>query len=784
MSEEMFWERENCMNEKQLKIVIGCLLHDIGKILFRADDGRNHSRSGFDFLKEEVGITDLKILEQVLYHHASLIRQGNLSSDSLAYITYFADNIAAAADRRKSSDDFEGFDKYLPLESIFNRLNGNEDHYFYQAGTLDPGEGIHYPVPDSPDYDDAFYMSIRSELRSILSKLEYSVPYVNSLLETMEATLSFIPSSTAKNEYADISLYDHVKITAAVGSCILSYFEENEISDYSVLFGAKNAEKYINKKMFLLYSMDMSGIQSFIYGQFGNEEVLKNLRARSFYLEIMLEHFIDELLEANQLSRANLLYSGGGHAYLILPDTKSARTCISQFRSSVSEWLLEVFQTDLFLADGYTSCSAADLKNQPDGSYSAMFKKASSEVSERKIRRYDAGIIRKLNQNKPFDSTRECKICHRSNELNDDNICPVCEGIASLSGSILSKEFFVVSENKRDKTGLRLGNNALIAMDETALREQLTDTRWRGRVYGKNRMFTGRYLSTKLWVGDYSKAPTLSDLVNHGEGIHRLGVLRADVDNLGQAFVNGFESHLQTLSRSATFSRKLSMFFKFHINHILEYGSFSLEHGSDSIEGMEGKRSAAIIYSGGDDVFVVGAWKDVLEFSIDLYEAFRRFTQGTLTLSAGFGIYKVKYPISYIAEKTGELEDQSKDLEGKNAVTLFDNNHRYKWEEFTQKVIDEKYRTVSGFFQHTEEHGKNFLYNMLELLRNREERINIARLAYLLSRMEPDYKAEPSFKEMYTDFSKKVYQWMQDPEDTRQLITAIYLHVYRNREEE
>ena len=60
--------------------------------------------------------------------------------------------------------------------------------------------------------------------------------------------------------------------------------------------------------------MDISGIQDFIY-TINNKGALKGLRARSFYLEIMMEHLIDELLEKVELSRANLIYSGGGHAY-------------------------------------------------------------------------------------------------------------------------------------------------------------------------------------------------------------------------------------------------------------------------------------------------------------------------------------------------------------------------------------------------------------------------------------------------------------------------------------
>ena len=58
--------------------------------------------------------------------------------------------------------------------------------------------------------------------------------------------------------------------------------------------------------MFLLYSMDISGIQNFI-NSIGDKGALKGLRARSFYLEIMMEHIIDELLDKVTLSRTNLI---------------------------------------------------------------------------------------------------------------------------------------------------------------------------------------------------------------------------------------------------------------------------------------------------------------------------------------------------------------------------------------------------------------------------------------------------------------------------------------------
>lgn len=44
--------------------------------------------------------------------------------------------------------------------------------------------------------------------------------------------MSYLPSSTAKGEKADISLYDHSKMTMAIASCIYFYLTEKEIDDF------------------------------------------------------------------------------------------------------------------------------------------------------------------------------------------------------------------------------------------------------------------------------------------------------------------------------------------------------------------------------------------------------------------------------------------------------------------------------------------------------------------------------------------------------------------------
>ena len=72
----------------------------------------------------------------------------------------------------------------------------------------------------------------------------------------------------------------------------------------------------------------------------------------------------------------------------------------------------------------------------------------------------------------------------------------------------------------------------------------------------------------------------------------------------------------------------------------------------------------------------------------------------------------------------------------------------------------------------------------LEYIRNSAEKINIARFAYTLARMEPDDKAAPEERQQYKVFAKSMYQWIGNENDRKQLITAIYIYVYSIRDEQ
>lgn len=190
------------MTDEKIKLIIGSLLHDIGKVVYReGDDRRNHSISGYDFLKENGGIDDKEILNCVRYHHISALKGAKLQENDLAYIVYLADNIAAFADRRKKEgEDVSGFDLSVPLQSIFNILNENDQEYYYLPGDMEDKGNVNYPTPEKRSFSKEFYMKIRQRVLDNFKGMDWNDEYLNSLLAVMESNLTYVPSSTSKGE--------------------------------------------------------------------------------------------------------------------------------------------------------------------------------------------------------------------------------------------------------------------------------------------------------------------------------------------------------------------------------------------------------------------------------------------------------------------------------------------------------------------------------------------------------------------------------------------------------
>lgn len=825
------------MKEKEI-LIKGALLHDIGKVCYRAMKKRiNHSKLGGDFLEQYLKLNEETecLLNCVRYHHKDYLQKAKLDKNDLAYIVYEADNIASGMDRRENEGEEKGFDPKLNLDSIFSVFYSDKEIQVANKYPLiykDINKAFNYPRKDISLATNSNYEALLNKIKSHFITKDISQISINQLLQILEEGFSYVPSSTNRAEVCDISLYVHSKITSAVASCMKLYFDEQQIQDYKKYCFNSGSKIFRNEKIYLLVSGDISGIQDFIY-TIPSKGALKTLRGRSLYIDLLLEEFIDEYLEQIGLSRANVLYSGGGHFYILAPNIEDIKKSIDKLQAKMNRWLMENIGINLYLAIGTAECSANNLmKSEAQGNLFAIVNK---KLKDDKTIRYskDEDFLEHIfNVEKEKDTAKkECNICHNLVDKlwkynSDEEIaCEFCLNLYKLGQDILTQDLvFVISEEKIDGGIKIFGKDKDLYMYAVNIEDI---DMFKGkilRIYSKNNLLEND-LAIRLYLADYSaknendEVMTFDDLAKSSckidKGIKRLGVLRLDVDDLGIAFSSGFvsdkdkiEDNLRyaTLSRYADLSKDISMFFKVAINKICAgdlIGCVDFEEKAFNILGIAKaqKRKVNIIYAGGDDLFLVGAWDEVLEVAIDINRAFKQFTNGRLTLSAGMAMFSPTYPISKMAEIAGLLVQMSKNRKDKNSIALFgmetnlkangkpECKHIYTWADFEMKVCKEKMNYLLARLSFDGDKfnklsvGKSLIYRLMDLIQLADEdKLNIARFAYVLARMQPKQDKDEQKRKVYEDFVSKMYQWINNNEDKKQLATALNLLVYYLRD--
>ncbi len=118
------------------------------------------------------------------------------------------------------------------------------------------------------------------------------------------------------------------------------------------------------KERFLLVAGDVSGIQDFLY-TITSKGAAKGLRGRSLYLQLLSEAAAKFMLRELGYPPANLIYSGGGHFYLLISSADEKR--LQDLKLTLERALLKMHHGDMFLALGWTKMTARDLQGTSDG---------------------------------------------------------------------------------------------------------------------------------------------------------------------------------------------------------------------------------------------------------------------------------------------------------------------------------------------------------------------------------------------------------------------------------
>ena len=237
----------------------------------------------------------------------------------------------------------------------------------------------------------------------------------------------------------------------------------------------------------------------------------------------------------------------------------------------------------------------------------------------------------------------------------------------------------------------------------------------------------------------------------------------------------------------------MEYFFSYWMNSIFEKGKVEINLGNKIKKEIK-LSDIYVLYSGGDDLVIIGPWDKIIYVSYFIRKKFEKFVTKNeeITLSGGIAISHPKLKIINGIDMAGELEEKAKEIdEGKNALTLFDRS--FKWDEF-EKIFEfaEKLQKIYG---KREERGiitQVFLYRCLNYTEMAEKlyeslsgidksskagkNINFNLLTYI-SKFEYNYGRNilPKLKELESEIQKnrKKLEKVKDNQEKNKIAKII-----------
>ncbi|MFQ6102113.1 MAG: type III-A CRISPR-associated protein Cas10/Csm1 [Anaerolineae bacterium] len=712
-----------------------------------------------------------------------------------AKIITLADRLAAARRSESESDAWQ-------LASIFCQI-GEEDkrppQQFWPLkplalsdDALFPGDAL--PAKDATSAHGVLWTGFAEAVQELTPD---DLPaYLERLYYALQRFAWCVP--LAYEGLPGVSLFDHSRTTAALAAS-LADLDEALIKD--VLGGKQQTEPLV-----LLVGGDLSGVQDFIY-TITARGAAKGLRGRSFYLQLLTEAVARFILRELGLPVTNLLYAGGGHFYLLTP--LDAEGKLKAIQAEVSRKLLLHHGGDLYLALGWTEVSAQDFDREHFGDkWQAVSQQMNAAKRQRFAELGDAELLGRrvfgpLGQG--GDEKGECQVCHydgpvkveREGTDEERRICRLCRSLEELGTHLRDADYLLLGEVEPEDTAQRSGyaealrsfgvalgltvddGSAVLPLPDTVQRATLLAMRDLPDVAGIARRISQKLgcpvaHGTRYTVNVTPRKPngdiaTFDWLQKQCRGVKRLGVLRMDVDDLGDLLRWGMQE--ATLSRVASLSFALSLFFEGWMGELCRRAN--RDAGVDKVYA---------IYSGGDDLFIVGAWDalpglaDTIRQHLASFAAHNRAVHisGGLTLHAG------KYPLYQAAADAEDALGAAKDTErpeghNKDAFDFLDVT--IPWEEFD--AIRQEQENLVRDVTAADEGGLGISHALLRTLLRLHTRYTDAvykhgkprwgpwmwRGAYFLRRMEERYKegekAQKEIKRIRESLGRNEFRYIE-----------------------
>ena len=696
---------------------------------------------------------------------ASLAEKFSFSKDIQDILLYQNKIDHLDGDKRSIAEILGMTGNYLPSEkgtdpldlcSVFSKIklreNNHPTEYFLPLQKMDIEFRI--PNPNNKLSKKNDYQRLWEEFMAEVQNITWKNNAEN-LYYLIKKYCTFMPSCIE-----DISLFDSIKVTTAVSTCISNFMLDQGLES------PNNIDKPL-----LFISGGLSGIQNFIYriaspadAQAG---MAKRLRGRSFYLNLLNDAVATRILDALKLPNANLLWCGGGNFLIIAPNTVTTITKIKDLQKEINTSLAQMYDAELFLNFAWETAGLKDLTD-----FSTTYSILEKKIRENKKKKF-VGNLKDLFSPDERMFTKICPVC-ATPIITNDSLCESCKSHTELGSKIAHANYYIKTQSK-DK--LDQFDMSILGVQYKFLRKRellsylrkisevsnhiellkINDTDYVDPEMikacadsGLSASFGFMFLANT--VPKYkSNILSFSNMAELSKGADKLGILKMDVDNLGKIITKGFDDKQVNIARISTVSTMLDFYFSGILNKICQdfyflaeedicesckkisrkntlsqdeestapVSVYRMENGNQLCNSCHEKKTSAIYvnYAGGDDLLIVGPWDDIVQLSTSIRKNFKEFTchNRDINISAGISVVNKKFPIGRAAFLADEALHKSKD-KGKDSISLFGETVHWDTKEDIKgfnDLLDCSLKFESLIEK--KEVSKSFIYSLLEM---------------------------------------------------------------------
>lgn len=464
-----------------------------------------------------------------------------------------------------------------------------------------------------------------------------------------------------------------------------------------------------------LIGIDFPGIQTMVY-TIASRNAGKGVRGRSAFVQLLVNALVDRVITTLDLCQANIIVNAGGNALILAGWRADLAEQLQRIAIELDRILLNGdnhrlhfagFQGDLALALAHLPLPRQALfypsvtRTTTDGKSISLWQEHESRLKEELQQAKQQPFAALLAQAEPaledgfalffrpdpVLSDRFCNVCQRPEQPGEEFefqaaeetlVCPECGSFRRLAET-LAKEGDYLHRGQEEPVKVEVWQEILHAISgfwyDFVEQPPKHGRTWalslqnfpHPNAHGFRLMATTTPLTDEGQILDNSELAAKSN-----SAFERIGVLKADVDNLGQLLFEGLD--LRSAALTATLSETMTLFFGGWLDAICQSSAYA--------------NSVYVLYAGGDDLLILGTWEVMPLLARQIAQDFRTYMgdNPAIHLSAGISLVGAKEPLHAAIDQADKTLAAAKQFNQrtKNAIGFL--GHTWSWEQFEAVV--------------------------------------------------------------------------------------------------